>query len=56
MRDVLALKHDAAGCRLEHPQDFAQLVVFAWIAVISGVLVPRYSRVSAPAAVAVPAA
>jgi hypothetical protein len=36
--------------------NFAQLVVFAWIAVISGVLVRRYLRVSAPAAVAVPAA
>jgi hypothetical protein len=35
---------------------FSQLVLFAWTAVISGVLVRRYSRASAPAAVAIPAA
>ena len=36
--------------------NFSQLVVFAWIAVISGVLGRRYSRATAPAAAAIPAA
>ena len=36
--------------------NFSQFILLAWTAVISGVLVRRYSRASAPAAVAVPAA